>query len=332
MATAHHEQDWETPTRSGFSGWLWFALVLSLLAHVGFWHWARGYSFGPDGREYYERIVPRAFHLERVNIDPELLKPDPADEKRPALAPEAVKLPEDKPAFEKLMAENKGEPAAPKIDQPMLSEKPSANATTYEDAAKIAETSGAKSILEDRNSLQNALLTEKPQAGGVNGTQILDPQTLPGKAIANAGPLRGGNTPGFSNLDDLLAQTGPLSAETAPIRMEGDVLFEYGQYSLTAGAMVNLAKLGQLIQRNPQATFIIEGHTDSFGSDEFNMELSRDRAAMVKLWLVREMQIPENRIETRGYGKTRLIAPATGSQEEQSINRRVEIVIRTKNP
>lgn len=331
MATARYDDEWQDGSRTGIAGWLWFALVLSLAAHVGFWMWARGINFTPDGREYYDRIVPRAFHLERVNIDPELLRPDPADEKRPALAPEAVKLPEDKPAFEKLMADNKGEPAAPKIDQPMLSEKPTANATTYEDAARIAETTGAKSILEDRNALEKSLLADKPQAGGVDGTKLLDPQAMTGKTIANAGTLRGGDKPGFSNLDDLLAQTGPLTAETAPIRMDGDVLFEYGQYALNAAAMENLAKLGQLIQRNPQAMFIIEGHTDSFGSDEFNLELSQDRASMVKLWLVREMGIPENRIQTKGYGKTRLIAPASGTQEEQRINRRVEIVIRTKN-
>jgi outer membrane protein OmpA-like peptidoglycan-associated protein len=43
------------------------------------------------------------------------------------------------------------------------------------------------------------------------------------------------------------------------------------------------------------------------------------------------MGIPES-IETRGYGETRLIAPATGSIEEQQINRRVEIVIRPPAP
>jgi outer membrane protein OmpA-like peptidoglycan-associated protein len=52
---------------------------------------------------------------------------------------------------------------------------------------------------------------------------------------------------------------------------------------------------------------------------------------MVKIWLVREMQIAPGRIETRGYGETRLIAPGSGTVEEQQINRRVEIVIRDRS-
>jgi flagellar motor protein MotB len=42
------------------------------------------------------------------------------------------------------------------------------------------------------------------------------------------------------------------------------------------------------------------------------------------------MQIPTERIETRGFGETRLIAPGSGTREEQQINRRVEIVIRDR--
>ena len=68
----------------------------------------------------------------------------------------------------------------------------------------------------------------------------------------------------------------------------------------------------------------------SFGSDVYNMELSRQRAETVKAWLITTMNISPDRISARGFGKTRLIAPASGSIEEQQINRRVEIVIRTK--
>jgi len=77
--------------------------------------------------------------------------------------------------------------------------------------------------------------------------------------------------------------------------------------------------------------FLIEGHTDSVGTEESNLILSQDRATMVKMWLVREMKIPADRIETVGFGASRLIAPASGTQEEQQINRRVEIVIRPKS-
>jgi outer membrane protein OmpA-like peptidoglycan-associated protein len=85
-----------------------------------------------------------------------------------------------------------------------------------------------------------------------------------------------------------------------------------------------------LIQRNPQSVFKVEGHTDSFGSDQYNMDLSQRRAETVKTWLVGNMSIDPGRIQTQGFGKTRLIVPAERSVEEQQLNRRVEIVIRTK--
>lgn len=318
-------------SRSSFTGWLIFGLVVSVALHLLFWIWARSVAFTPeDRRDYYEKLVPRAFNVERVEIDPKLLEPNPADERKIALAPGAVSLPQEKVAFEKLMADQKGEPSAPQIDHTLLSDKPTAASTTLADAAELAQKTGAQSILEDTQSLQNALLSEQPEAGSQSLSKVLDPDALSGKTITKAGPLQGGDTPGFSNLDELLAGTGPLSPETAPILMPTDLLFDYDQDQLMAAAVSSLEKLGTLIRRNPQAVFIIEGHTDSFGSDDYNLALSQRRAESVKSWLVNSMGIPPARIEARGYGKSRLIAPASGSIEEQQINRRVEIVIRAK--
>jgi outer membrane protein OmpA-like peptidoglycan-associated protein len=112
--------------------------------------------------------------------------------------------------------------------------------------------------------------------------------------------------------------------------MPTDLLFDYDSANLRPGATASLQKLGRLIQRNPQAIFKVEGHTDSFGGDEYNMDLSQRRAETVKAWLVGNMNIEADRIQTEGYGKTRLIVPADRSVEEQQLNRRVEIVIRTK--
>ena len=328
--TAAEFEDVRRDSASSLSRWLIPALILSLLLHLAFWYWARGFSLPSSGREVYERIVPRTFHLERVEIDSKLLTPDEGAEKQSSLAPESVNLPDEKASFEKLMADDKGEPAAPKIDQAILSEKPTASSTTLEETAQMAKRSGAQSILEDSRALQKALLSEKPSAAGRPTGKVLDPQALTGRAVAKAGKLRGGDTPGFSNLDDLLARTGPLSSETAPILMPTDLLFDYDQDSLRIEALASLEKLGTLIRRNPQASFIIEGHSDSFGSDDYNLDLSRRRADTVKAWLVTMMGIPPDRIAARGFGKSRLIAPGSGTIEEQQINRRVEIVIRTK--
>lgn len=316
-----------------FSRWLLPALIVSLLLHISLVVWSRGVIVDRRSEEFYEKIVPRTFHLERVEIDAAVLKPDPAQEKRAALAPEPVRIPEEAASFEKLMAEAQGTPAAPKIDQPLLSEAPSVASASLEEAVLAVRREGAESILEDSEAMKQAFeIKADADAGGKTADDLLDPHATAGRALVPAGALQGGETPGFSNLDELLAQTGPLSPETAPILMPTDLLFDYDKADLRMEALESLEKLGTIIQRNPQATFLIEGHTDSFGSDDYNLALSQRRAEMVKAWLVSFMQIPPERIAAQGLGKSRLIAPATGTIEEQQINRRVEIVIRSKQP
>jgi outer membrane protein OmpA-like peptidoglycan-associated protein len=73
----------------------------------------------------------------------------------------------------------------------------------------------------------------------------------------------------------------------------------------------------------------VEGYTDSFGTFEYNLDLSQRRADSVKRYLVQAMGINPAQIQTRGYGATKFRASANGSIEEQSANRRVEVVVRT---
>lgn len=96
--------------------------------------------------------------------------------------------------------------------------------------------------------------------------------------------------------------------------------------------MASLEKLGQLLKRNPKARFVIEGHSDSFGTDEYNLTLSRLRADSVRIWLIDMVGIPAESISTIGHGKSRLAVPSTGTIEEQKINRRVEILIKDGPP
>ena len=137
------------------------------------------------------------------------------------------------------------------------------------------------------------------------------------------------NIPGLKSLDEALAATGPLPAGDKPIGMPGGALFEYNSHDLLPAAISDLKKLATLIQRNPDATFSIEGHTDSFGSADYNLTLSEKRAESVKIWLVEIMKIPEDRIHTRGFGNTKWIVSPDKSKDEQAPNRRVEIVVKT---
>lgn len=136
-----------------------------------------------------------------------------------------------------------------------------------------------------------------------------------------------GVTQGFSDLDELLNRVGPIMDATKPILMPTDLLFGYNEEVLKESARLSLMKLGLLIQRNPQATFIIEGHTDTTGSNEYNMKLSRQRALSVHDWLSEALSIKSRRIKIKAMGETRPLINPTGTSDEQSINRRVEIVI-----
>ncbi|MFM8656404.1 MAG: OmpA family protein, partial [Chthoniobacterales bacterium] len=138
----------------------------------------------------------------------------------------------------------------------------------------------------------------------------------------------GGDVPaGYSDLDELLAQSGGLTASNAPIFMPSDVLFGYDESFLRPGAVISLEKLGELIRRSPQSRFRIEGNTDSFGGPDYNARLSLARADSVKTWLAQTMGIEPSRIDTRGLGSTKPLAPVDGTIEQQQLNRRVDIVI-----
>src|SRR5204863_7787624 len=131
---------------------------------------------------------------------------------------------------------------------------------------------------------------------------------LPGDS---AGPSKG-RAPAFSELDQLLAEKGPLGSGTK-LRLPDDQLFEYDSDVLQSSAITQLQKLGTLIQRNPKATFTVEGYTDSFGTFEYNLDLSQRRADSVKRYLVEVMQINPAQIETHGYGSTKFRAAPSGS-------------------
>ena len=113
--------------------------------------------------------------------------------------------------------------------------------------------------------------------------------------------------------------------------MRGGALFEWGKADLRPESIEDLQKLGLLIKRNPNATFIISGHTDHTGTHDTNLILSQQRADAVRDWLVANLGIDPMRITTIGKADDEAF-PELGpdkSIEEQAPNRRVEITIKT---
>jgi outer membrane protein OmpA-like peptidoglycan-associated protein len=126
-------------------------------------------------------------------------------------------------------------------------------------------------------------------------------------------------------LEQQLAELKTRETERGLVFTIGDVSFETGEAELKAEAMRRLYPLVTYLKEHPNREVIIEGHTDSTGSADFNLQLSQQRADAVRDFLVSN-GIDPDRIITRGYGQGYPVASnvtAAGRQE----NRRVEVVV-----
>jgi outer membrane protein OmpA-like peptidoglycan-associated protein len=104
----------------------------------------------------------------------------------------------------------------------------------------------------------------------------------------------------------------------------GDVLFDTGQSTLKPGAMSAINRLATFLSQNSNTKVLIEGHTDSVGSDDYNIGLSERRARAVATEL-ESRGVPDSQIQTLGRGKDMPVA-TNGTPEGRQQNRRVEIV------
>ena len=105
--------------------------------------------------------------------------------------------------------------------------------------------------------------------------------------------------------------------------LEG-VNFESGKATITPDSHISLMKVVDIMETFTEATFKIVGHTDNVGSKDKNKQLSADRAAAVKNFLV-ENGINESRIETEGMGDAKPVA-SNKTPEGRAQNRRIEFI------
>jgi outer membrane protein OmpA-like peptidoglycan-associated protein len=129
---------------------------------------------------------------------------------------------------------------------------------------------------------------------------------------------------------DALAELAALAAVKEEERglvvtLSGGVLFRSGDSNLLSSAEVKLDQVATALLAVKSRNIIIEGHTDSQGTDAYNQDLSQRRADAVRDYLVQK-GYPADRIQTRGKGEGSPIAD-NASSEGRANNRRVEIVI-----
>lgn len=330
--------------------WLVVGLALSLLLHslLCFYFYRTNFQVVDTALKTPEQTAK--FKVRNVDLQP-LEKPS-MDQAQQAAKPEAdktdVQLPDEKKSFDQLLDDMHASTAMPDDTSDVLPDQPKVDQSNASSILKEIERSTSQVLSKNPNATrEQSLLTDSAVSGrpqpALTGTELATSTTIKRPNVINkipgdsAGPDRG-RAPGFSDLDSLLSQKGPLGSGTS-IRMPNDQLFGYDSADLDAGGLEALQKLGVLIKRNPKATFRVEGYTDSLGSPDYNYQLSQRRADSVKQYLVQMLGISPGQVESRGFGASKFlvqprpVSPNTPEEQmeiaRQRPNRRVVVVVNT---
>lgn len=109
-------------------------------------------------------------------------------------------------------------------------------------------------------------------------------------------------------------------------RLSAEVLFDFDKDNIRSGAQDDLDRIAKYLKMKPFKKVIIEGHTDSKGSDDYNLDLSRRRAISVKNWLINKYDFDGSHFQPVGKGERYPVATNDTDAGRQQ-NRRVEFKI-----
>jgi outer membrane protein OmpA-like peptidoglycan-associated protein len=133
--------------------------------------------------------------------------------------------------------------------------------------------------------------------------------------------------------DELYNALSQMEGKFARIRRDArgtivslaDILFDFDKATLRRDVEFNLVKIATILNQFEEMTVLVEGHTDSIGTDEYNLGLSQQRAQAVYDFLVYQ-DVDPARLSVEGYGESRPVAD-NETEEGRQRNRRVDLVI-----
>ena len=153
-------------------------------------------------------------------------------------------------------------------------------------------------------------------------------------AGAVAGGLAGNQIGKYMDQQEAEMQQALAAVEAASIQREQDILaitlksdfsFDFDSAIIKPGAEDEIARIAAVLIKYPQTNISIEGHTDSKGAEEYNMDLSKNRAEAVKASLIGR-GLTSSRLQTIGFGESKPVA-TNDTEAGRQQNRRVRIVI-----
>ena len=170
--------------------------------------------------------------------------------------------------------------------------------------------------------------------GGVIGNNTGDGNTALGAIIG--GVVGGAAGAYIGNRMDKQAQKIEQEIPGAEVERVGEginvtldetngIYFDTEKFNINSASQKTLDKLAGIFKEYPNTNILVEGHTDSAGSDAYNLTLSKNRAQAVTNYLVTK-GVPKERFDTKWYGESQPKHDNT-TAEGRAKNRRVELAI-----
>ncbi len=119
-----------------------------------------------------------------------------------------------------------------------------------------------------------------------------------------------------------------VSQDVLLVRFESDVLFDVDSVVIRDEGRETLVQVADVMDEFDKTAIIVQGHTDSTGSDTHNQELSERRAAAARDYLVAR-GVDDQRVQAIGYGETQPVT-SNDTAADRQLNRRVEILLKAR--
>lgn len=170
-------------------------------------------------------------------------------------------------------------------------------------------------------------LSAEQQAGRDAEKRSADSQTAAAEQLSAEQQARLDAEKRSTDAQSALVKLAAVREETRGlvITLSGSVLFASNKATILPEAQDRLNQVAKALMETKERKLIVEGHTDSQGTADYNLDLSQRRAEAVRAYLI-SRDYPADRIQARGIGKARPVAD-NASPEGRANNRRVEIII-----
>lgn len=124
-------------------------------------------------------------------------------------------------------------------------------------------------------------------------------------------------------VEEVVVEEVAVAEPAEAVRVELDVKFDFDKAQVKQESYGDIKALADFMKQYPQTSTVVEGHTDSVGSDAYNQGLSERRASAVREVLVNQYGVESGRVQAVGYGESRPVAD-NATADGRAINRRVE--------